>query len=862
MKAPLDNTQESQKETVQKVQQEPDTGGKATITDNRPYTVIQRKLRSAMSGADDTENPIQRKNNTGLPDKLKAGVENLSGYSMDDVKVHYNSSKPAQLQAHAYAQGTDIHLAPGQEKHLPHEAWHVVQQKEGRVKPTRQLKSKVNVNDDAGLEKEADVMGQKAISLKKESPQFLKQKETSVSIQRKVIQKQDSLELNSEFDFGIEGTGEFNVPEFIKYQIEMAKEENDPEEFVTMGPEFEFAKVDPGKGKDLPIHEELFTSSEKVSGLPFVFETDAGNVIEAAFPPFIIGKVGESFEVLAYRAMRITSQIEIYLKDLAETLASQDRTLDNLKTELARNFDITLTALDDYADYANMPLLRFTKGIGMFTNEFISRDEVTNAQINITMSLDDIGEALKGATETQRGKEHMERKNAATNWIGDHLDTDNEQYVNILGYYISQIPLMALQNLMVKAREGNSDRDLFRNSSSTNQDLLTKLSSIKDFMGFWIKAGLNDLMSADSDLKELVQNIQNGDLSKYLLEDTEFNKNSLWEEHGQALAKFAREQGVDGINRNAFEAMVKKIVNTLILMAHSTTEPTATKSIDIPPNNEKGQDKDSYTKFSRGADQDGKAAPFMARPDTHVSVPGNRFLVEVRGLNKGVLSNENMQMFYMPGFRIENEKKDWEFTNYFQTSKEEVDNNGYRTFPAKIGRENKVVKVAYNYDDGLTIKDESEKIIKKYKRKDLVKLDRSKVKIAKGQEFEEYPTVKFGSKSIKIHQSKVDRFITFVRESIYRAWANKKFSYGKAGEQFRIKCESNSLRIELKEGGNWVLKLEKKGIDKSYAKGINWPIKFNGMYTTITFPNTDFSITTSAWNAYNFYSFILKRLED
>jgi len=41
---------------------------------------------------------------------------------MDDVQVHYNSGKPAQLNALAYAQGTDIHVAPRQEKHLPHEA--------------------------------------------------------------------------------------------------------------------------------------------------------------------------------------------------------------------------------------------------------------------------------------------------------------------------------------------------------------------------------------------------------------------------------------------------------------------------------------------------------------------------------------------------------------------------------------------------------------------------------------------------------------------------------------------------------------------------------------------------------------------
>ena len=110
--------------------------------------------------------PIQEKsNNTGLPDNLKSGVENLSGYSMDDVKVNYNSAQPAQLNALAYAQGTDIHVAPGQEKHLPHEAWHVVQQKQGRVQPTMQMKEGVPVNDDAGLEHEADVMGAKAAGL-------------------------------------------------------------------------------------------------------------------------------------------------------------------------------------------------------------------------------------------------------------------------------------------------------------------------------------------------------------------------------------------------------------------------------------------------------------------------------------------------------------------------------------------------------------------------------------------------------------------------------------------------------------------------------------------------------------------------
>lgn len=130
-----------------------------TIADRSTGQTIQAK----------SEPDLKKENKTGLPDDLKSGIENLSGYSMDTIKVHYNSPKPAQLQAHAFAQGTDIHLASGQERHLPHEAWHVVQQKQGRVKATMQMKGEVNINDDISLEHEADVMGNKAMQFKAES---------------------------------------------------------------------------------------------------------------------------------------------------------------------------------------------------------------------------------------------------------------------------------------------------------------------------------------------------------------------------------------------------------------------------------------------------------------------------------------------------------------------------------------------------------------------------------------------------------------------------------------------------------------------------------------------------------------------
>ena len=148
---------------------------------------LQRKADMANNAAQREDAP--RPNNTGMPDNLKSGIESLSGFSMDDVRVHYNSSKPATVQALAYTQGTDIHVAPGQEKHLPHEAWHVAQQMAGRVSPTTNING-MPVNDNAGLEHEADVMGEKAVQRKGMEYGNLfsleKNKVESVPIQKKI----------------------------------------------------------------------------------------------------------------------------------------------------------------------------------------------------------------------------------------------------------------------------------------------------------------------------------------------------------------------------------------------------------------------------------------------------------------------------------------------------------------------------------------------------------------------------------------------------------------------------------------------------------------------------------------------------
>ncbi|HHG83291.1 MAG TPA: DUF4157 domain-containing protein, partial [Bacteroidetes bacterium] len=125
----------------------------------------------------------------GLPGQLKASLESMSGMDMGDVSVKYNSAKPAQMKAHAYAQGSEIHLGPGQEKHLPHEAWHVVQQKEGRVKANTNVNGAA-VNNDAGLESEADQMGAKAmagVTQQKAAPNKTSSPAASGPVQRKAF---------------------------------------------------------------------------------------------------------------------------------------------------------------------------------------------------------------------------------------------------------------------------------------------------------------------------------------------------------------------------------------------------------------------------------------------------------------------------------------------------------------------------------------------------------------------------------------------------------------------------------------------------------------------------------------------------
>ena len=132
-----------QEKTARTIRQKQEGGGMLQFVDNRPANPLLQRMD------EDEEDTLQGKFGQSV--------------QKNDVRVHYNSDKPATVQALAYTQGTDIHVAPGQEQHLPHEAWHVAQQMAGRVEPTTEVGG-LPVNDSKELEHEADVMGAKANS--------------------------------------------------------------------------------------------------------------------------------------------------------------------------------------------------------------------------------------------------------------------------------------------------------------------------------------------------------------------------------------------------------------------------------------------------------------------------------------------------------------------------------------------------------------------------------------------------------------------------------------------------------------------------------------------------------------------------
>jgi hypothetical protein len=124
---------------------------------------------STAAGATSGSNAQREQNVTGMPIAVRAKLELALGADFSGVRVHYDSRLPAELGATAFAQGNNIHIAPGNwapetargQEILAHELTHVSQQRAGRVVPTAAMNG-IKLNNEPALEIEADTAGRLA----------------------------------------------------------------------------------------------------------------------------------------------------------------------------------------------------------------------------------------------------------------------------------------------------------------------------------------------------------------------------------------------------------------------------------------------------------------------------------------------------------------------------------------------------------------------------------------------------------------------------------------------------------------------------------------------------------------------------
>jgi hypothetical protein len=189
-----DNTQRAKTSTMDKsVFTDNATASKNFIPAKKEQTIQQKSAKDTVVAPFQLKQDIN--SSQSLSEDTRASMENALSADFSNVNIHANSQQATNVGALAYTQGNDVHFAPGQyqpnsqsgKELLGHELTHVVQQREGRVKPTTSVGG-MPVNDNAGLENEADSLGK--IAAKSEGGQTTqkKSKENNTSTSQGIIQ--------------------------------------------------------------------------------------------------------------------------------------------------------------------------------------------------------------------------------------------------------------------------------------------------------------------------------------------------------------------------------------------------------------------------------------------------------------------------------------------------------------------------------------------------------------------------------------------------------------------------------------------------------------------------------------------------
>lgn len=238
------------------------------------YAYMEKNKNAAARGGSLSHERAAGEYRTGIPTQFRMRMEHSTGLTFDDVRIHYNSERPAALQALAYTQGSQVYLGQGQEHCLPHELGHVVQQKLGVVRANASING-LAANTDERLEQEADSMFQSGNpAQKKRMPG--NQRQIPV-VQRFKFVKNDQTELQN--DSHIQVDLEFNREIFNSYAEWKEDEKKDrlPDAFIGIFMKKFRQKPELVVGKRYKVK----SSDEKGKPILFTVRVEARDVIAA-----------------------------------------------------------------------------------------------------------------------------------------------------------------------------------------------------------------------------------------------------------------------------------------------------------------------------------------------------------------------------------------------------------------------------------------------------------------------------------------------------------------------------------------------------------------------------------------------------
>ncbi|ABE54978.1 hypothetical protein Sden_1694 [Shewanella denitrificans OS217] len=440
----------------------------------------------------------------------------------------------------------------------------------------------------------------------------------------------------------------FDLHRFITLQKTISQHKNGDisPHYISAGLEVEFADYAKRLGYVLDSHLVVAESQDKINGISFKLVTDKGK-LEASLPPFVVALKEADYLDVQKRVMILTHAMEEQLRGIFPRVGGNTygvKMLSEVLTQITSDFGLTLVL-------KHSSVLQGDDAIQIYRNGSVDRNR-SDADINLSMDIIQVN-ALLAADNTKASskddlfltvREHMK----------DVLKKDTkipEQYKPLLSHYLSQIPLMALQNIMHEVRK--------RNPAMTRDDFVTLgevrsiqgfrlrsngflldpvLSGTKDALGVWIKAGLNDFIKQDDELAnivaglQLVLNNQTTALGKYLKQQWDFFFTGL--------------SAVDSsLQLDRFWQMQTEI------LAKLKDASTQAAQMNIGP-----QERFPALMVETSSFMDYTKAPFMLRPDTHVPL-SNGFLVEIRQLNDK-MENNFLQGFNLPLYR--NDRSRWE----------------------------------------------------------------------------------------------------------------------------------------------------------------------------------------------------------